>query len=119
MLNGRGKPAHFLLSNYALRQWREQSGRSDGVPDALVTAAELPIEAHLAMQAALQTFVDNSISKTINVPAQTSFADFAPIYRTRLRQGSERLHHISANGRKRHRAWSNAGTGGRNVRVRQ
>jgi ribonucleoside-diphosphate reductase alpha chain len=87
VLNGRGKPAHFLLSNYALRQWREQSGQSDGVPDALVTVAELPIEAHLAMQAALQTFVDNSISKTINVPAQTSFADFAPIYRLAYDKG--------------------------------
>ena len=87
VLNGRGKPAHFLLSNYALRQWREQSGQRDGVPDALVTAAELPIEAHLAMQAALQTFVDNSISKTINVPAQTSFADFAPIYRLAYDKG--------------------------------
>ena len=57
------------------------------MPDALVTAAELPIEAHLAMQAALQTFVDNSISKTINVPAQTSFADFAPIYRLAYDKG--------------------------------
>ena len=39
------------------------------------------------MQAALQAFVDNSISKTINVPAETSFADFAPIYRLAYDKG--------------------------------
>jgi len=39
------------------------------------------------MQAALQVFVDNSISKTINVPAETGFADFAPLYRLAYDKG--------------------------------
>jgi ribonucleoside-diphosphate reductase alpha chain len=34
----------------------------------------------LAMQAAAQAHVDSSISKTINVPADYAFADFASIY---------------------------------------
>jgi ribonucleoside-diphosphate reductase alpha chain len=80
VLDARGEPRDFLLTDYALCQWRVQSGRTDGLPAAFVTAAELPIKTHLAMQAALQTFVDNSISKTINMPARTSFADFAPVY---------------------------------------
>jgi hypothetical protein len=44
----------FLLTDYAIRLWRQQHGRSNGVPKHAATAAELPIEAHLAMQAALQ-----------------------------------------------------------------
>ena len=37
-------------------------------------------DAHLAMQAALQPYVDNSISKTINVPRDYRFDDFKEIY---------------------------------------
>ena len=87
VLDVNGEPRHFPLTDYAVRLWREQSGRKEAAPDALVTATELPIEAHLAMQAALQTSVDNSISKTINVPAETSFADFAPLYRLAYDKG--------------------------------
>ena len=39
------------------------------MPPALVEAREIEPLAHLQMQAALQPFVDNAISKTINVPA--------------------------------------------------
>ncbi len=87
VLDSQGKPRHFPLTDYAVQRWRELSGRTDGRPDVLVTAEELPIEAHLAMQAALQGFVDNSISKTINVPAATSFTDFTPLYRLAYDKG--------------------------------
>ncbi len=82
-----GEPRNFRLTDYAVRLWRERSGQAKAMPDALVTATELPIMAHLAMQAALQGFVDNSISKTINVPAETGFADFAPLYRLAYDKG--------------------------------
>jgi ribonucleoside-diphosphate reductase alpha chain len=45
-----------------------------------VTVEELPVRAHLDMQAALQPFVDNSISKTINVPEDYPFSEFCRIY---------------------------------------
>ncbi len=87
VLDAQGKPQRFALTDYAVRQWREHSSRHDRIPDALVTAVDLPIEAHLAMQAVLQDYVDNSISKTINVPTETSFADFAPLYRLAYEKG--------------------------------
>jgi ribonucleoside-diphosphate reductase alpha chain len=53
----------------------------------LVTARELPVSAHLDVQAALQPFVDNSISKTINVPSDCSFEAFREIYRLAHERG--------------------------------
>ena len=87
VLDAEGKPILFRLVDYAVRLWRTRQNRTDGVPDWLKSAAELPAEAHLAMPAAMQPFVDNAIAKTINIPAETRFADFEPLYRLAYNQG--------------------------------
>ena len=75
-----GTPKEFLLTDYAFELWRATSGALTPAPDGFVTTADLPVSAHLDMQAALQPFVDNSISKTINVPEHCPFDDFKRIY---------------------------------------
>lgn len=80
VLDARGAPRSFTVTDAAVRLWRALQGRSNGVPPALPTAADVSTEHHLAMQAALQPYVDNAISKTINLPARTSFAVFAEVY---------------------------------------
>jgi ribonucleoside-diphosphate reductase alpha chain len=75
-----GTPEAFTLTDHALELWRSAKTTATGFPDGFVTASALPIQAHLYMQAALQPFVDNSISKTINAPADCPFADFRQIY---------------------------------------
>lgn len=67
------------LTDYALRLWRERRGQ-EKLPAAFVDTRSLVPAAHLGMQAALQPFVDNSISKTINVPRDYHFDDFKEIY---------------------------------------
>lgn len=67
------------LEDPALAAWR--AGGRAGRPPAFVTAHELSPEEHLRMQAALQPYVDNAISKTVNVPADYPFADFCRLYR--------------------------------------
>ena len=57
-----GTPKEFVLTDYALDLWRKTTGTATGTPERFVTAANLPVHAHLAMQAALQPFIDNSIS---------------------------------------------------------
>jgi ribonucleoside-diphosphate reductase alpha chain len=52
-----------------------------------VHAAELDPRDHLAMQAALQPFVDSAISKTINVPPDYPFEDFRELYELAYRAG--------------------------------
>jgi ribonucleoside-diphosphate reductase alpha chain len=75
-----GRPKEFLLIDYALGLWRKMTGSTTGTPEGFATAGEIPIRAHLDMQAALQPFVDNSISKTINVPQDCPFSEFQQIY---------------------------------------
>jgi ribonucleoside-diphosphate reductase alpha chain len=80
-----GSAKEFLLTDPALELWRAAKGA--GMPDGFVTATDLPATAHLAMQAAMQPFVDNAISKTINVPERFSFDDFKLIYDLAFDQG--------------------------------
>jgi ribonucleoside-diphosphate reductase alpha chain len=74
------------VTDHALRRWRALNG--DAPPPAcFVAAADLQPGDHLAMQAALQPFVDNAISKTINVPERCDFASFRSIYDDAYRLG--------------------------------
>ena len=77
------------LTDYAVRLWRERHG-NEKLPAAFVDTRSLAPAAHLGMQAALQPFVDNSISKTINVPREYGFVDFKEIY--------ERAYHLGLKG---------------------
>ena len=52
-----------------------------------MTARSIAAEAHIQMQAALQPYVDNAISKTINVAEDIPFAEFAELYRSAWQQG--------------------------------
>ena len=80
ILNENGDPEELFLTDYATQLWREVTGNAKGVPPGFVTVNELQVRAHLDMQAALQPFVDNSISKTINVPEDYPFSEFRQIY---------------------------------------
>jgi ribonucleoside-diphosphate reductase alpha chain len=57
----------------------------DNVPELVrhtcVVSQDITAEAHVRMQAALQAFVDNSLSKTINFPAEAVEADVAEAYK--------------------------------------
>jgi ribonucleoside-diphosphate reductase alpha chain len=80
VLDAHGEAVRFSVTDYAVELWRRMHGREDGVPDAFVGAAALGAEDHLRVQAALQPYVDNSISKTINLPADASFDAFMSVF---------------------------------------
>ncbi|MBU3259165.1 adenosylcobalamin-dependent ribonucleoside-diphosphate reductase [Roseovarius sp. PS-C2] len=65
--------------DYAVRMWREQMGDAE-LPDYFVNAQTLAPADHVKMQAAAQRWVDSSISKTINCPADISFEAFKDVY---------------------------------------
>jgi len=85
ILGALGTPQHVTVTDHAVRLWRQERG--GGVPPAFVTAETLPVQAHLGMQAALQPHVDQSIAKTINLPATCGFVDFAGTFRAAYELG--------------------------------
>ncbi len=67
------------VTDYAVQMWRDLHGDAP-LPDHFVNAQTLAPQDHVAMQAAAQEWVDSSISKTINCPADMSFQDFKDVY---------------------------------------
>jgi ribonucleoside-diphosphate reductase alpha chain len=74
-----GRYSVHHVDDYACRLWQRLGHR--GLPPAFVEARQLDPRAHLLMQAALQPYVDNAISKTINVAADLPFDAFQDLYR--------------------------------------
>ncbi len=75
------------VSDPAWRLWRQLRGEEAPLPDSFVTAESLTPEEHLAMQAAVQDYVDASVSKTVNLPADFPFEAFRDLYRQAHRLG--------------------------------
>ena len=75
------------IEDYAWRLYKEV-GLPDGEkPDYFVTAHELTWQEHLKVMARCQYYVDSSISKTINVPKETTVEDLYEVYRYAWRTG--------------------------------
>ncbi len=75
-----------LLSDELVRRVAEAGhARVEGVPSDLarlfVTAHEVDPRHHVAIQAAFQKYVDNSVSKTVNLPADATVEEVAEVIR--------------------------------------
>jgi ribonucleoside-diphosphate reductase alpha chain len=86
MLQLDGSYQCFEVEDYAHALWRKLK-RDAPLSDCFIHAAPLTPAAHLAMQAALQPFIDNAISKTINVAEGIALEEFAGVYQSAYRLG--------------------------------
>jgi ribonucleoside-diphosphate reductase alpha chain len=68
-----------VVEDYAHKLFRQLRG-NEALPDYFVNAQELSPDSHIAVQAAAQKYVDSSISKTVNCPADISFDAFKDVY---------------------------------------
>ena len=88
---GDGSFKEFAVEDHAWRLYRHLKGEDAPLPEAFVSALELSARAHAAMVAAVAPYIDTSISKTVNVPADYPYADFENLYLTAWRSGLKGL----------------------------
>jgi len=81
-----GTRTEETVEDYAYRAFRARFGDA-ALPDYFVNAQTLSPDDHLRVQAAAQKYVDSSISKTINVPAEISFDAFKDVYLSAYEMG--------------------------------
>jgi len=76
--------SEMRIMDYAFKKYAEHSKKpdlsTDDLPDYFISVDDISPAEHIKIQAALQKYVDSSISKTINVPADYPFEDFKDIY---------------------------------------
>ena len=75
-----GTVKEYAVEDHAWRLFRDSGGDTNKLPESFVTALEISALDHMRMLEAVQPFVDSSISKTVNVPAEYPFEDFQHLY---------------------------------------
>ncbi|PLZ03821.1 ribonucleoside-diphosphate reductase, adenosylcobalamin-dependent [Burkholderia sp. WAC0059] len=86
-----GSRQRFAVEDHAWRLYREMGGDVNALPDYFVSALDMTAQDHVAMMAAVQPYIDTSISKTVNVPADYPFEAFEDLYLDAWRRGLKGL----------------------------
>jgi ribonucleoside-diphosphate reductase alpha chain len=86
-----GTHKEYAVEDYAWRLFKHQGGDISKLPDYFVTALEISAQAHEEMVAAVAPYVDTSISKTVNVPADYPYAEFEDLYMVAWKSGLKGL----------------------------
>ncbi|OWQ87023.1 hypothetical protein CDN99_19555 [Roseateles aquatilis] len=81
----------YAVEDHAWRLYRHLFGTDAPLTEAFVTALELQAADHEAMVAAVAPYVDTSISKTVNVPADYPYGDFQDLYALAWKSGLKGL----------------------------
>lgn len=81
----------YDVEDHAARRYRAQFGASTALPDTFRTAHDIGVNDHIAMLEAVAPYVDSSISKTVNVPADYAFDGFRSLYLEAWRRGLKGL----------------------------
>jgi len=75
-----GTSKDYTVEDHAWRLYRQLGGDTGKLPPAFVTALEISAIDHMKMVAAVAPYIDTSISKTVNVPADYPYEDFKDLY---------------------------------------
>ena len=74
-----GGESIYAVEDHAYRLFKKMYPEEE-LPKAFVSALEISATDHMRMLEVVQPFIDSSISKTVNVPADYPFEDFTNLY---------------------------------------
>ncbi|MBI3902670.1 MAG: adenosylcobalamin-dependent ribonucleoside-diphosphate reductase [Nitrosomonadales bacterium] len=86
-----GSTKDYQVEDHAWREYRKAGGDVAKLPPAFVTALEISAVDHMQMVAAVAPYIDTSISKTVNVPADYPYENFRNLYRDAWQAGLKGL----------------------------
>ncbi len=86
-----GTLKEYAVEDYAWRLYKHLGGDVTNLPEYFVTALEISAKAHADMVAAVAPYIDTSISKTVNVPADYPYEDFQDLYMQAWKAGLKGL----------------------------
>ena len=75
-----GGHRYYEVADHAWRLYRHMGFDMQALPPAFVTALDMSALDHMKMLEAVQPFIDTSISKTVNVPADYPYDEFKDLY---------------------------------------
>lgn len=78
-----GTKETYSVEDHAYRVYRElHNGKAnpEALPESFVNALEISATDHMKMLEVVQPYIDTSISKTVNVPADYPFEEFKQLY---------------------------------------
>lgn len=81
------KDKDFKVYTPIIKEFIDKGYTEDNLPDFIVTSEGIPYKERIAMQAALQEFIDASISSTINLKESTRVDDVEAIYNLAWKNG--------------------------------
>ena len=86
-----GKTKDYAVEDHAWRLYKKNGGDMNKLPAAFVTALEISAIDHMKMVAAVAPYIDTSISKTVNVPADYPYENFKNLYTEAWKAGLKGL----------------------------
>jgi ribonucleoside-diphosphate reductase alpha chain len=86
-----GTSKDYSVEDHAWRVYKRLGGDINNLPPYFVSALEISAIDHMKMVAAVAPFIDTSISKTVNVPADYPFEDFKDLYTEAWKAGLKGL----------------------------
>jgi len=86
-----GTSKDYPVEDHAWRVFKHQGGDVEHLPPTFASALDISAIDHMKMVAAVAPYIDTSISKTVNVPADYPYEDFKDLYTEAWKAGLKGL----------------------------